>query len=136
MGLTLTEIRTAMDEILAFAGVADFATLKLLHYSTGMAARLAYSVAFHAVRDVLILDEIFAVGDAAFRLRCEERYRQLSAKGHTVLLVSHDRRIVTTFCHRAILLDGGTVVADDTPDRIWDEYFRVAMTPAEPGAPA
>ena len=136
MGLTLAEIRAAMDAILAFADVGPFANLKLQHYSTGMASRLAYAVAFHAVRDLLVLDEIFAVGDAAFRLRCEDRYRQLSAAGHTVLLVSHDRRIVTTFGHRALLLEGGTIVADDTPDRIWDEYFRVTATPPSPVPPS
>jgi ABC-2 type transport system ATP-binding protein len=131
MGLTLARIRTAMDEILAFAEIQEFASLKLQHYSTGMAARLAYAVAFHAVRDVLILDEIFAVGDAGFRLKCEERQRALSAAGHSILLVSHDPRIVTTFCHRAILLDGGKVVMEDTPDRVCDEYLRLltSVTP-------
>jgi ABC-type polysaccharide/polyol phosphate transport system ATPase subunit len=130
MGLTLAEIRSAMDGILAFAGVEDFANLKLQHYSTGMAARLAYAVAFHAVREVVVLDEIFAVGDAAFRLRCEERFRALTAAGHTVVLVSHDRRIVTTFCHRALLLDRGRIVGHDTPETICDAYFTaVTATP-------
>src|SRR5262245_61408566 len=88
MGMTLSEIRTAMDEILAFAGVERFARLKLQHYSSGMAARLAYAIAFHTVHEVLILDEIFAVGDAEFRARCAERYRTLHAAGHAIVLVS------------------------------------------------
>ena len=129
MGMTLPEIRRAMDDILAFAEVGEFANLKLQHYSSGMAARLAYAVAFHAVRELLILDEIFSVGDASFRLRCEDRYRALAAAGHTVLMVSHDRRIITSFCERAILIDAGTVVMDDTPERVWDEYIR-RMAPA------
>jgi ABC-2 type transport system ATP-binding protein len=71
MGLSLREIRDALDAILEFAELQRFARLKLKHYSSGMASRLAYSVAFHAVREVLILDEVFAVGDAGFRARCE-----------------------------------------------------------------
>ena len=76
-----------MDEILAFAELERFANLKLKHYSSGMASRLGYAVAFEAVREVLVLDEIFAVGDAGFKARCEARYRELHAAGHTVVLV-------------------------------------------------
>ena len=112
MGLSLRQIRESIDEVLAFAELERFANLKLAHYSSGMASRLAYAVAFRAVRDVLVLDEIFAVGDAGFRQRCEERYRQLHAAGHTMLLVSHDPRIVSEFCGRALLLDGGKIVMD------------------------
>ena len=83
MGLSLREIRRSMDEILAFAELERFANLKLKHYSSGMSSRLAYAVAFQAVREVLVLDEIFAVGDAGFRARCEARYRELRALGHT-----------------------------------------------------
>ena len=75
MGLTLAEIRARLDAILAFAELERFANLKLKHYSSGMAARLAYATAFEAVREVLVLDEIFAVGDAGFKAKCEERYR-------------------------------------------------------------
>ena len=80
MGLSLRELRARdRDEILAFAELERFANLELRHYSSGMAARLAYAVAFRAVREVLILDEIFAVGDAGFKERCEARYRELHA---------------------------------------------------------
>src|SRR2546430_13430459 len=85
MGLSLQQIRQSMDEILAFAELERFANLKLMHYSSGMSARLGYAVAFQAVREVLGLDEIFAVGDAGFRERCEERYQQLRSAGHTVI---------------------------------------------------
>ncbi len=95
MGLSLRELRGATDEILAFAGLERFAQLELRHYSSGMASRLAYAVAFRAVREVLILDEIFAVGDAGFNERCQERYLELHRAGHTVLLVSHDPRTIT-----------------------------------------
>ena len=125
MGLTLAEIRSAMDEILAFAELEAFANLKLQHYSSGMALRLAYAVAFHAVREVLILDEVFAVGDAGFKLRCENRYRALSAAGHSMILVSHNPLIISGFCHRALLLEGGSVVADGVPDEVCFAYDRL-----------
>jgi ABC-type polysaccharide/polyol phosphate transport system ATPase subunit len=109
MGLSLTEIRASMDEILAFGELERFANLQLKHYSSGMASRLAYSVAFRAVRGILILDEIFAVGDVGFTQRCQARFREIRAAGHTVILVSHDPRTVTEFCDRALLLERGRV---------------------------
>jgi ABC-type polysaccharide/polyol phosphate transport system ATPase subunit len=112
MGMSLRELRGATAEILAFAGLERFARLELRHYSSGMAARLAYAVAFRAVRDVLILDEIFAVGDAGFKERCQERYRELHRRGHAMLLVSHEPRTIAAFCDRALLLEGGRVIMD------------------------
>jgi ABC-type polysaccharide/polyol phosphate transport system ATPase subunit len=129
MGLSLARIRAAMDDILAFAELERFARLKLQHFSSGMTARLAYAVAFHAVQDVLILDEIFAVGDARFRSRCEERYRELAAAGHSVLVVSHEARVIKTFCHRALLLEGGRIIADGDPDKIIETYLSVLQSP-------
>ena len=123
MGLTLGEIRRRMDAILAFAELERFANLKLKHYSSGMAARLGYSVAFEAVRDVLVLDEIFAVGDAGFKAKCEERYRELQRLGHTVLLVSHAAPVVMEFCDRALLIEGGRVAADGTPADVVPRYL-------------
>ena len=118
-----------MNDILAFARSSSSSRgFKLKHYSSGMSSRLAYSVAFHAVREVLVLDEIFAVGDAGFRLRCEERYRELRADGHTVLIVSHDPRIIGEFCPRALLLDGGRVIADGTGADIARQYLQL-LTP-------
>lgn len=135
MGLARREVRAALDEILAFAELERFASLKLQHYSSGMAARLAYSVAFHAVREVLILDEIFAVGDARFRARCEERYRQLSREGCSVLLVTHDMRVVHTFCDRALLIEGGRIVATGAAAAVAEAYLQiVGSAPATPAA--
>jgi ABC-type polysaccharide/polyol phosphate transport system ATPase subunit len=122
MGLSLQQIRRGMDEILSFAELERFANLKLMHYSSGMSARLGYAVAFQAVRDVLVLDEIFAVGDAGFKARCEKRYSELRDQGHTVIVVSHDPRIVSTFCDRALLLDAGRVVMDGYPPAVADRY--------------
>jgi ABC-2 type transport system ATP-binding protein len=122
MGLSLRELRVARDEILAFAELERFAELELRHYSSGMGARLAYAVAFHAVRDVLILDEIFAVGDAGFRARCEARYRDLHGSGRSMLLVSHDPRQIEEFCERAVLLDCGRIVAEGAPSETIRQY--------------
>jgi ABC-2 type transport system ATP-binding protein len=123
MGLTLRAVEKQLDEILRFAEVQRFARLKLKHYSSGMASRLAYAVAFHAVREVLVLDEIFAVGDAGFQSKCEARYAQLHAAGHTVILVSHDPKPIKTFCSRAILLEGGRILADGSGEYVAGRYM-------------
>ncbi len=109
MGLTLAELRSRLDAILAFAELERFADLELKHFSSGMSARLAYAIAFSAVREVLLLDEIFAVGDAAFQQRCEARFRELAEAGHTLILVTHNPKHVAEFCQRALLLEGGKV---------------------------
>ena len=138
LGLTLRETRAAVDEILAFAGLERFANLSLKYYSTGMASRLAYSVAFKAVREVLVLDEILAVGDAAFKARCEARYRELRAAGHTVLLVSHEPRTVAAYCDRALLLEGGRIALDGPSAAVIDAYLGLeeAAPPAAAARPA
>ncbi len=123
MGLGLGELRSATPEILAFAGLERFAKLELRHYSSGMAARLAYAVAFRAVRDVLILDEIFAVGDAGFKERCQERYRELHRSGRSMLLVSHEARTIAAFCDRALLLEGGRIVMDGRGSHVAEAYL-------------
>jgi len=122
MGLSLADIRRSLDEILAFAELERFANMQLKHYSSGMSERLGYAVAFKAVRDVLVLDEIFAVGDAGFKARCERRYRELRALGHSAIIVSHDPRIIATFCDRAVLLDGAHIVAEGPAQDIAGRY--------------
>jgi ABC-type polysaccharide/polyol phosphate transport system ATPase subunit len=122
MGLSLRQIHQSMEEILTFAELERFANLKLKHFSSGMSARLGYAVAFRAVREVLVLDEIFAVGDAGFKARCEERYWELRALGHTVIIVSHDPRVISSFCDRALLLEGGRIIMDGKASEIADRY--------------
>jgi len=134
MGLSLAQIRRDLDEILAFAELEAFANMKLKHYSSGMASRLAYAVAFQTVRDVLILDEIFAVGDAAFRQRCEERYHQLKSHGHTIVLVSHTPDIVSRNCDRAILLENGCVAVEGPAAQVASAYLE-HLRRAHPAAP-
>jgi len=122
MGLSLAELRRSVGEILEFAELRPFARMELKHYSSGMAARLAYSVAFRAVRDVLILDEILAVGDVGFKERCEERYRQLRTKGHSTIVVSHNPEMVSRFCDRALLLEEGRFVMDGPAHEVARAY--------------
>ncbi|NPU85305.1 MAG: ABC transporter ATP-binding protein [Syntrophaceae bacterium] len=125
MGLTLREIKTSKDEILEFAGLRGMERLPLKHYSSGMAMRLAYSVAFRAVRGLLILDEIFAVGDIEFRERCYQRYEEIRNAGHTVILVSHTPKDIERFCGRAFLLEGGKIVQEGSGEEIAKSYVRL-----------
>jgi ABC-type polysaccharide/polyol phosphate transport system ATPase subunit len=128
MGLSLPEIHRDLHEILAFAELDRFANLELKHFSSGMASRLAYAVAFHVVHEVLILDEIYSVGDAGFREKCAERQRQLSEKGHTIVLVSHDAGVVSDICDRAILIDRGAIVAEGAGKDVAQRYLELATS--------
>ena len=112
-----------MPAILGFAQLERFSHLQLKHFSSGMAARLAYSVAFMAVREVLILDEIFAVGDAEFRARCEDHYRHLRAAGRSVLLVSHNPKDIADFCDRALLLEEGRIILEGPAEQVAAAYI-------------
>jgi ABC-type polysaccharide/polyol phosphate transport system ATPase subunit len=123
MGLSLATLRRDADEILDFAELRPFARMQVKHYSSGMAARLAYAVAFKAVGDVLVLDEIMAVGDAGFRQRCEERYRELRDAGCSTIVVSHNPAIISTFCDRALLLERGRFVMDAPADEVAKTYL-------------
>jgi len=131
MGLSLAEARAAVDRVLDFAELSRFANLELKHYSSGMASRLAYAVAFLSVRETLILDEIFAVGDAGFRARCEEHFRKLRAAGHTVVLVSHTADYVERFCDRALLIEGGKVAREGGGAEVARAYLELTR-PAAP----
>jgi ABC-type polysaccharide/polyol phosphate transport system ATPase subunit len=128
MGMSLREAKASVDEILAFAELERFANLPLKHHSTGMAMRLAYAIAFRSVREVLILDEVFAVGDASFQARCGARFRELVAAGHSAILVSHARHQIEDFCDRAILIEDGRVAFEGTGGEVSDEYLR-RLTP-------
>jgi ABC-2 type transport system ATP-binding protein len=123
MGLSLADIRKHLDAILSFAELQPFARLRLKHFSSGMAARLAYAVAFQAVQDVLVLDEVLAVGDAGFKERCFMRYQQIRRAGHTTLVVSHAPNQIKAFCDRAVLLRNGRIVAEGTAPEVAELYM-------------
>ena len=136
MGLSLAEADAAMGQILDFAEVTRFSRLQLKHFSTGMASRLAYSVAFHAVQDILLVDEVLAVGDASFKARCETRFRQLKAEGRTIVAVSHDPTSLRNLCDRAVLLERGRILMDGTPEAISTAYLDLLGQPPLPARPA
>lgn len=126
MGMTLAEIEDAAPGIFEFAGLSEFRSLQLKYFSSGMTARLAYSIAFRAVRrGVLILDEIFAVGDAEFRERCRERYREIHRSGNAILQVSHNPDDISRFCERALLLEQGRVIFEGTGEQVARAYLEL-----------
>lgn len=111
LGMTRAEIREKFDEIVAFAGVEAFVDEPVKHYSSGMHLRLAFAVAAHLQPEILLLDEVLAVGDLEFQKKCVGRMEAVAGEGRTVLVVSHSVSMVTALCARAILLDRGTVKA-------------------------
>lgn len=109
LGMSHGEIASRFDEIVAFAGLESFIDAPIKTYSTGMRMRLAFAVASHVEADVLLLDEVLAVGDAAFQQKCLGRVRGMFESGRTVLLVSHSMSSIVTFCDRCVMLDRGGV---------------------------
>jgi ABC-2 type transport system ATP-binding protein len=130
MGLSLKELDAQFDEIIAFAGLERFVDLQLKFYSSGMSSRLAYAIAFRAVREVLLLDEVFAVGDVGFTERCRQRFVELHQAGHTMVLVSHDPATIAQNCQRALLLDDGHIIADGDPREVANQYSHLLLDPS------
>src|SRR3954465_10148260 len=124
LGHTRREIIAKMDEIVEFSGLGDFIRSPLRNYSSGMQARLGFSVATAWVPDILILDEVLAVGDATFTAKCEERLRRFHHAGATVLLVSHSPKAVLENCTRCLWLDDGRIRADGESQKVLDLYLR------------
>ena len=110
MGLTPKEMRRRLDAIIEFAELDEFADLKLKNYSSGMQVRLAFSIAIRAKGDILLLDEVLAVGDSAFQQKCYAYFNKLKDSGQTVVLVTHSMAAVERFCTRALLLEDGSIV--------------------------
>ena len=132
MGMKRAEIRRQFDAIVAFAEVERFLDTQVKHYSTGMYTRLAFAVAAHLDSDVLIVDEVLAVGDAAFQRRCLNKMEEVGRQGRTVLFVSHNIPFITRLCQRVILLHEGRILKDGTPLEVATAYLGTAGN--EPGA--
>jgi len=122
MGIRAEELAALMPEIEAFAEIGDYVNQPVRTYSTGMAVRLAFSVATAARPQTLIVDETLAVGDAYFQHKCIRRIKEFQERGTTILVVSHDPAVIKTLCGRALLLDGGRLIQDGPPDRVLDYY--------------
>jgi len=136
-GLSRAEIRERMDEIVEFAGIGHYVDLPVRTYSAGMYMRLGFAVAAHVDADVLLLDEIFAVGDEEFQRKCFGRISQFKQQGGTIVFVSHDASSVERLCERAVLLRGGLVDFDGpTHEAIlrYRSHLAEDRDPAERGA--
>lgn len=125
MGLTPAETRERLDSILDFAELGEFADLKLKNYSSGMLVRLAFSTMMEADADILLIDEVLAVGDAAFQQKCADVFREMKAAGKTIVLVTHEMSTVEEYCDRAMLIDGGHILQLGEPEAIGREYLRL-----------
>ena len=125
MGLSQREARRRLDAVLDFAELEEFVDLKLKNYSSGMLVRLAFSVMIQAEADILLIDEVLAVGDAAFRQKCEDVFHEMRDSGRTVVLVTHDMSSVQSFCHRAMLIDNGDLREIGDPEEVSEHYLRM-----------
>lgn len=125
LGLTPKEARRRYESVIEFAELQEFQDLKLKNYSSGMHVRLAFSVAIQVDAEILLVDEILAVGDAAFQQKCFDVFARLRDEGRTIVFVTHDMGSMKRFCHRAMLLERGSMVHLGEPDEVADRYLEI-----------
>jgi ABC-2 type transport system ATP-binding protein len=125
MGLSRREAMHRFDAILDFAELRDFAELKLKNYSSGMTVRLAFAIMAQADADIMLIDEVLAVGDASFAQKCMDVFREKRRAGKTVVLVTHDMASVQSLCHRAMLVHDGELLFIGDPEETALRYFRL-----------
>jgi ABC-type polysaccharide/polyol phosphate transport system ATPase subunit len=123
LGMSRKEIQSKFDAIVDFAGIEEFLDMPVKRYSSGMYARLGFAVAAHLEPEILIVDEVLAVGDMAFQRKCLRKMNEVAHEGRTVLFVSHNMTAVKNLCHRALLFDHGVVLEDGEADKIVDDFF-------------
>lgn len=122
MGLTRSEIRARFDEIVRFSELEDFIDTPIKHYSSGMYMRLGFSIAINVDPDILVIDEVLAVGDQGFQGKCLDKIRDFKRKGKTIIFVSHDLSVTSQLCSRAIWLEEGQVAARGSTQRVVESY--------------
>ena len=122
LGFTTAEVDAMYDEIVEFAELEEFMNQKLKNYSSGMQVRLAFSVAIKAQGDVLILDEVLAVGDEAFQRKCNDYFMERKKSGKTTILVTHDMGAVKKYCNKAVLIENGFTKVIGNPDDVANQY--------------
>ena len=127
LGFSNKEMDKMYDDIWKFAELKQFQDQKLKNYSSGMQVRLAFSIAIRAKGDILLLDEVLAVGDAAFQKKCNDYFSTLKDHKQTVVLVTHSMENVKKFCTRAILIDNGKILEDGDPKEVADDYTKMLM---------
>ncbi len=123
MGLSRRDIERRVDEIIAFSELERFIDAQLKFYSSGMAMRLGFAIAVSVDADILLIDEVLAVGDQAFQAKCLERIRQIKEQGVTIVLVSHDLNVVRDLCDRAIWLHQGHLAGDGVSSTVVNDYL-------------
>ena len=134
MGLRRQEARRRLDAVLEFAELGEFVELKLKNYSSGMLVRLAFATMVEADADIMLIDEVLAVGDAAFAQKCMDVFRAAPAGGKTIVLVTHDMATVQGLCDRAMLIHDGELVYLGDPEEAALRYYRLNFhTPMKPG---
>jgi ABC-type polysaccharide/polyol phosphate transport system ATPase subunit len=131
LGLTRQQLQEKFGAVLEFAELERFVDQQLKNYSTGMLLRLAYSIAIQVPFDVLLLDEVLAVGDESFQAKCFDTFETMQAEGKTIVLVSHDLSTIQRFCDRALYLANGSVQALGDPAEVVEEYRRRESATAE-----
>jgi ABC-type polysaccharide/polyol phosphate transport system ATPase subunit len=125
LGLTRKQALDRFDEIIAFAELEEFVDLKLKNYSSGMSVRLGFAVAIQVDADVLLVDEVLAVGDASFQQKCFDQFDRMKAEGRTIIFVTHDMDAVRRFCDRAMLIERGELLNIGEPDAIATKYAEI-----------
>jgi ABC-2 type transport system ATP-binding protein len=125
LGLSPKEARRRFDSVIDFAELRDFTDLKLKNYSSGMMVRLAFSVMIQVDAEILLIDEVLAVGDASFQQKCFEEFERIKRSQSTVLFVTHDMGSVQRFCDRALLLENGKVVELGDPEHVGNRYLEL-----------
>jgi ABC-type polysaccharide/polyol phosphate transport system ATPase subunit len=125
LGLTPAEARERYEQVIDFAELRESETVKLKNYSSGMHVRLAFSVMIQVDADVLLIDEVLAVGDASFQQKCFDQFNRLRDAGRTIVLVTHDMSAVRRFCHRAMLMERGQTVLQGDPERVGSRYLEL-----------
>ncbi|MDO8209996.1 ABC transporter ATP-binding protein [Conexibacter sp. CPCC 206217] len=132
LGLSPREARRRYDSVIDFAELREFEQLKIKNYSSGMLVRLAFAVMIHVDAEILLVDEVLAVGDAAFQQKCFDEFYRLKDENRTVILVTHDMGAVERFCDRAVLFDHGDMVSEGDPHRVGVEYLELNFGKPKP----
>jgi len=127
LGMRLAEIKARFDEIVEFAGIGPFLDTPVKRYSSGMFARLGFAVAAHLEPDILLVDEVLAVGDAAFQAKCLGKMQHVAGEGRTVIFVSHNMRAVMQLCDRVVLLENGQITQEGPAEQVVDAYLRQSL---------
>lgn len=127
LGFNRNQMDEMYNDIVEFAELEPFMDQKLKNYSSGMQVRLAFSIAIKAKNEILIFDEVLAVGDEAFQRKCLDVFERYKAEGQTVLLVTHDMETVKKYCNRAVLIGNGKLIEEGDPQKVADEYSRLNL---------